>query len=48
MFYGIVYRRAIFNMDRDVRRTRGMLLMFPTEVIDGVKGIKDLVSNIIK
>ncbi len=32
MFYSFGYRPAILQMDKDMRRTRSMLLMFPDEV----------------
>ena len=32
MFYMLAYRPAILQMDKDMRRTRSMLLMFPDEV----------------
>ena len=31
-FYSFVYRPAILQMDKDMRRTRSMLLVFPDEV----------------
>ncbi len=32
IFYSFVYRPAIMQMDKDMRRTRSMLLVFPDEV----------------
>ena len=32
LFFSLVYRPAIMQMDKDMRRTRAMLLVFPDEV----------------
>lgn len=41
-----MYRTAIHSMDRDMRRTRSMLLMFPDEVISGVERIRELLQEV--
>lgn len=46
LFYTMGYRPAILQMDKDMRRTRAMLLMFPDEVIDGVERIRNMLREI--
>ena len=46
LFYWFSYRPAILQMDKDVRRTRAMLLMFPDDVINGVERLRSLLREV--
>ena len=46
LFYVFGYRPAIVQLDKDMRRTREMLLMFPDDVINGVDRIRAMIQEI--
>ena len=46
LFYVFVYRPAIVKLDKDMRRTREMLLMFPDDVINGIDRIRTMIHEV--
>lgn len=46
LFFITIYSPMIVSLDADMKRTRSMLLMFPSEVIHSVSAIRDLMNDV--
>jgi len=47
VFFVVPYRRAVVALDREIKRTRAMLLLFPEDVILNVPSIRKLMRAIV-
>ena len=48
MCYVVVYLPLIRKMDATIKRSRAMLLLFPSEVVHSVEGIRDVMTAYTK
>ncbi len=46
--YVIIYLPLIRKMDATIKRSRAMLLLFPSEVVNSVAGIRDVMTSYSK